>query len=456
MNVNDFLKVLWHRKWMIVGALIAAIALAFVALRIITPEYRSSSTMSLSPKQLGNELLFFQTLDPVLSIYATAARTKSTRAEAEELIDGPLADISVRTYESTPIFKIDAQSADPVLARDSARAVSNALLVRARTGQIGVQGLELKMIDRPEVPTEAIYPNRKLTYGIAVLLGLGFGITVAFLWENLGRRVRTRADLADATGVPVFAEIPLTPRIRKVRSLGTFLLDPELRSVSDALRDLRTNLVFAEEGTRSIVITSPEGRHGKTTVAAGLAVTIARSGARTILVDADLHRSRVAEMLGVEPAPGLQEVLEGDRLDRNVRETRLEHLYLLTAGRPASDPTELLASRFRVTLEALKEQYDAVVIDAPPVAPVNDARVIASLAQTTLVVCAAGKATHRSVRDAVERLKLVSVTPTAGVLNMSRSRQSRAYYGVETDRQPGGGDTPVERPEIESPWTPTR
>jgi polysaccharide biosynthesis transport protein len=456
MNVNDFLKVLWHRKWMIVGALIAAIALAFVALRIITPEYRSSSTMSLSPKQLGNELLFFQTLDPVLSIYATAARTKTTRDEAEELIDGPLADISVRTYESTPIFKIDAQSADPVLARDSATAVSNALVVRARTGQIGVQGLELKMIDRPEVPTAAIYPNRKLTYGIAVLLGLGFGVTVAFLWENLGRRVRTRADLADATGVPVFAEIPLTPRIRKVRSLGTFLLDPELRSVSDALRDLRTNLVFAEEGTRSIVITSPEGRHGKTTVAAGLAVTIARSGARTILVDADLHRSRVAEMLGVEPAPGLREVLEGDRLDRNVRETRLEHLYLLTAGRPASDPTELLASRFRVTLEALKEQYDAVVIDAPPVAPVNDARVIASLAQTTLIVCAAGRATHRSVRDAVERLKLVSVTPTAGVLNMSRSRQSRAYYGAEADRQTGSSDAPAEHPEIESPWTPTR
>jgi tyrosine-protein kinase len=456
MNVNDVLTVLWHRKWMVVGALIAAIALAFVALRIITPQYRSSSTMSLSPKRLGNELLFFQTLDPVLSIYATAARTKSTRDEAEELIDGPLADISVRTYESTPIFKIDAQSADPVLARDSAGAVSNALLVRSRAGQIGVQGLELKMIDSPEIPTAVIYPNRKLTYAIAILLGLGFGITAAFLWENLGRRVRTRADLADATGVPVFAEIPLTPRVRTVRSLGTFLLDPELRAVSDALRDLRTNLVFAEEGTRSIVVTSPEGRHGKTTVAAGLAVTIARSGARTILVDGDLHRSRVAEMLGVEPAPGLQEVLEGEPLDRNVRETRLDQLYLLTAGRPASDPTELLANRFRVTLEALMEQYDAVVIDAPPVAPVNDARVIASVAQTTLVVCAAGKATHRSVRDAVERLKLVSVTPTAGVLNMSRSRQSRAYYGVETDRQPGSGDAPVENPEIESPWTPTR
>jgi len=456
MNVNDVFTVLWHRKWMIVGALVAAIALAFGALRIITPEYRSSSTMSLSPKELGNELLFFQTLDPVVSIYATAAQTKSTGRAAQELVDGPLADISVRTFRSTPIFKIDAQGPDPVLARDSARAVSNVLLERVRAGQIGVQGLQLKVIDRPEVPAAAIYPSRKLTYAIAVLLGLGFGIAVAFLWENLGRRVRTRSDLAEATGVPVFAEIPLTPQLRKVRSLGKFLLDPELRSVSEALRDLRTNLVFAEKGTRSIVITSPEGRHGKTTIATGLAVTIARSGARTILVDADLHRSRVAEMLGLEPVPGLREVLEGDRLERSVRPTRLDHLDLLTAGRAGSDPTELLANRFHVALAALEEQYDAVVIDAPPVAPVNDARVIASLANTTLVVCAAGKASHRAVRDAVERLKLVSVTPTAGVLNMSRSRQSRAYYGPGTDRQTGSTNLPAERPEVESPWAPTR
>ena len=98
MNVNDILKVLWHRKWMIVGALIVAIALAFGALRIITPEYRSSSTMSLSPKQLGNELLFFQTLDPV-ALHLRDSRTNEVEPdEAEELIDGPLADISVRTY----------------------------------------------------------------------------------------------------------------------------------------------------------------------------------------------------------------------------------------------------------------------------------------------------------------------------------------------------------------------
>jgi capsular exopolysaccharide synthesis family protein len=454
MNVNDVLTVLWHRKWIILGALAAAIGLAFGALYVIDPQYRASSTMSVSPQELGNDLLFFQTLDPVVSIYATAAQTKSTRTAAQALIDGPLADISVRTYQATPIFKIDAQGPDRALAQQSAQAVSTVLLERVRTGEIGVQGLQLNIIDRPGLPTAAVFPDKKLTYGIAVLLGLGLGVALAFLWENLGKRVRTRADLAEATGVPVFAEIPLIPQVRKARSLRAFAVDPDLRLVSEALRDLRTNIMFAEQESRSIVVTSPEGRHGKTTIAAGLAVTMARSGSRTILVDADLHRGRIAQLIGVEPFPGLREVFEGDRLEEVIRETRLENLDLLTSGRIGLDPTELLANRFRATLKRLEEMYDTVVIDAPPLVPVNDARVIASLAGTTLIACAAGAASHRSVRDAVERLKLVSVTPTAGILNMSRSRQSRAYYGRPDSSL--AGRPPAESPEVERPVAPTR
>ena len=458
MNANDILTVLWHRKWIILVSLAVAVGLAFGALRVIAPEYRSSATMAVSPRELGNELLFFQTVDPVVSIYATAAETKASRTAAQQLVEGPLANMSVRTYPGTPIFKIDAQGTDRGLTQQSAKAVADVLISRVRSGEIGVQGLRLRMIDRPGLPTGSVYPNQKLTFAIALLLGLGFGIAIAFLWENVGRRVRTRADLADATGVSVFAELPLTPQVRKVRSLGTFLLDPELRNLSEAFRDLRTNLVFAEKGTRSIVVTSPEGRHGKTTISAGLAVTIARSGTRTVLVDADLHRGRLAAMLGLDPLPGLREVLEGDRLESNVRPTRLENLDLLTSGRIGSDPTEVLSNRFGSVLTLLEEQYDAVVIDAPPLAPVNDARVIASLANTTLVVCAAGRASHRSVRDAVERLKLVSVTPTASILNMSKNRQLRAYYGPDGGSRRGesADHVPPESAEVERPRAPAR
>jgi Mrp family chromosome partitioning ATPase len=123
-------------------------------------------------------------------------------------------------------------------------------------------------------------------------------------------------------------------------------------------------------------------------------------------------------------------VLEGANLRSSIRHTGVQGVHLLTSGRIEGDPGELLATGFGATLELLENEYDVVVIDAPPLVPVNDARVIARFAKATLVVCAAGKASHRSVQDAVDRLTLIGVAPTAGVLNMSRSRQALAYYGA--------------------------
>jgi capsular exopolysaccharide synthesis family protein len=371
-----------------------------------------------------------------MSIYATAAETDATLESAKRLTGGDLSHISVRTYDGAPIMKVDARGTDRALTVQSAQAVTAALLRRVRSGQVGVPGFQLREIDRPTLPTSPVFPNTKLTYAVAALIGLGLGIAAALLWETLGRRVRTRSDLADAAGVPVFAEIALSPPVRRVHSLVSFGADPELRTVSEALRDLRTNLVFADERLGSIVVTSPEGRHGKTTVAAGLAATMARAGTRTILIDADMHRGRVATMLLVPHAPGLREVLDGGDPGASIRRTAVDNLDLLTSGRIGGDPGELLATSFQSLVEWLEQEYDVVVIDAPPLAPVNDARVIARLAKATLLVCAAGKASHRSVRDAVERLTLIGVTPTAGILNMSRSRQARGYYGPPADTVP--------------------
>jgi receptor protein-tyrosine kinase len=246
--------------------------------------------------------------------------------------------------------------------------------------------------------------------------------------------------------------------VRDLHDLTSFGSDPELRAVSEALRDLRTSLVFANDRLGSIVVTSPEGRHGKTTVAAGLATTLARAGTRTILVDADMHRGRVASMLRTAQSPGLREALQGAEPGALIRRTTVENLDLLTSGHIGSDPGELLATSFEPLLDWLEQAYEAVVIDAPPLAPVNDARVIARLAKVTFLVCAAGKASPRAVHDAVERLSLVGVTPTASILNMSRSRQARGYYGPPSkpaSTAPADGMYEAEPPTVESRRTPT-
>ncbi len=429
MNLTEILSVLWHRKLVVLGVTVLVIGCAVGALQLITPQYKSTSTLALEPQRLGNDLLFFQTIDSITPIYAAAAESETTLAAAKAQNGGELADISVRTFAQSPIFKIDAQSTDASLAQSSAQSVTDVLQDRIKAGEVGISSLELTQIDKPTVPTSPVYPNKKLTIAVAVLLGLGLGVAAALLMERFTSRIRTRADLAEASGLPIYAELPRQGSLSRVTP-ELLTNSPSLRSINEALRDLRTNLAFAGNGEiETVAVTSPEGSHGKTTIAFGLAVAIARSGAKTLLIDADLRRGRIAEMLDVPRIPGLYEAMNGSALGPGViRQTGLPNLDLITGGRLVSDPGELLATRFAQVLTELRPRYDAIVIDTTPVVPVNDGRVVANLTKATVLVASAGGATRRSVEEAVSRLSLIAVTPTAAVLNKSRSRQARGYY----------------------------
>ena len=382
MNLTEILSVLWHRKLVVLGVTVLVIGCAVGALQLITPQYKSTSTLALEPQRLGNDLLFFQTIDSITPIYAAAAESETTLAAAKAQNGGELADISVRTFAQSPIFKIDAQSTDASLAQSSAQSVTDVLQDRIKAGEVGISSLELTQIDKPTVPTSPVYPNKKLTIAVAVLLGLGLGVAAALLMERFTSRIRTRADLAEASGLPIYAELPRQESLSRVTP-ELLTNSPSLRSINEALRDLRTNLAFAGDGEiETVAVTSPEGSHGKTTVAFGLAVAIARSGAKTLLIDADLRRGRIAEMLDVPRIPGLYEAMNGSALGPGViRQTGLPNLDLITGGRLVSDPGELLATRFAQVLTELRPRYDAIVIDTTPVVPVNDGRVVANLDQ---------------------------------------------------------------------------
>jgi capsular exopolysaccharide synthesis family protein len=205
--------------------------------------------------------------------------------------------------------------------------------------------------------------------------------------------------------------------------------DPRLRAFSESLRDLRTNMLFSEGKVGSVVVTSPEGSHGKTTVAFGLAATLARAGSRTLLVDGDLRKGRVAELLHMSRDKGFHEVLRGAPLEDAIQRTSMDSLDVLTGGQRVDDPGELLTTEFSVLLPRLMRLYETVVIDTTPLVPVNDARIMASFADSTIIVANAASTRRRQVRTAVERLALISIAPTAVVLNGSRSKRGPGYYG---------------------------
>jgi capsular exopolysaccharide synthesis family protein len=442
MNINEILAVLWHRKLTLVVVLAVFVAGAFGALKLLHPKYEATSTLALSPKNLTNDLAFFQTIDTIMPIYAEAAQTDQTESIARSRLGGRLESISVRTFTGAPILKIVARGRNKALVQESASAVTRALKERVASGEVGVPSLKLDEIDKPHYPTSPVFPRRKLTIAVAALLGLAFGIAAALLRETFANKVRSRDEVAAAAGVPVYAEIPRERALAKTLPPGQFVSNPSLRSVTEALRDLRTNLLFPAGNISSVAVTSPEGSHGKTTVALGLAVTMARAGTSTILVDADLRKGRLAEVIGIDRAPGLHDVLEGARLESAIRSTGVPHLDVMTGGRLAADPGELLSARFADVVRRLEEEYELIVIDTTPLVPVNDARVVARAAETTLLVVRAGSTSRNAIRTAVERLALIDRGPTAVVLNKSRSKQAKGYYGRPQKRDDRGASSP--------------
>lgn len=425
MDLRELLDVVWRRKVVVIVVALAVVGLAVGALRLVEPVYQSESTLVLS-STADDDFSFFFALESIVPVYANAARTRTTLDLAEQELGSDLADISVETFEGTPIIEIRARSPDPEKARDSAQAVSDALLEQVSRGTVGLESLEVTQIDEPTASTDPVFPQTNLTLAVAAVLGLAFGVAAAFVRESLTSRVETSEALSQLTGVPVYGEIRTAKGVDKLRSPEQLATNTRFRGLLESLRDLRTNLRFAENGHRSVVITSPEGRHGKTTVAFGLAVTFARSGTRTVLVDGDLRRGRIAEMLKIPRAPGLMDALRGAPLESVLRGSGMENLDVLTGGQLAEDPGEMLLMQFANVLRQLEEMYDVVVLDTTPLAPVNDARVIASFAETTVIVASAEATKRRQVREAVERLSLVSVQPTAMVLN--RSKAPRADY----------------------------
>jgi capsular exopolysaccharide synthesis family protein len=429
MDFRELVETLWRRKLTVAAILVLSLGVAFASLQLVTPEYESRSTVVLQPRN-EVDFSFFYALNSIVPIYANAAQTSTSYVTAQEKLGGRApAAISVETFRDTPIIRIKARDPDKVLARDSAQAFTDALLQQVRAGRVGVPSLRLSQIDRPQLARAAVYPRTRLTIAVAALLGLAFGIGLALLREALTTRVDTPESLAHLVGAPSFAEIPSEVAVGRLRSPADLAKDPRLRAVSEGLRDLRTNLLFANDDLRTVVVTSPEGSHGKTTISVGLATTFARAGTRTVIVDGDLRKGRVAELLRARRSPGLLEALKGRPVGECVQSTALETLDLLPGGALEADPSELLLAEFPSVLHELKQLYEVIVIDTTPLVPVNDARIIASSADAVIVVASAGLVTRRQVRSAVERLTLVSVTPTASVLNNSRAAGKKGYYG---------------------------
>ena len=224
---------------------------------------------------------------------------------------------------------------------------------------------------------------------------------------------------------------------------------------SEAYRDLRTSILLSNPGRppRKILVTSAIPEEGKTATATNLAIVLAQLGARVLLVDTDLRRPRLHRAFDVPNRRGISNCLSGLEQDatRLAVSTGVDRLDLLPSGPIPPNPSELLNSTTFVGLceRLLDSGYDHVVFDSPPVLSVSDPIILASAADTCILVVRAGRTPRHSVRLAVEKLRQAGEVGFGMVLNdvdpQSHGHSAYAYYGqrqAERETDDDSGEPP--------------
>lgn len=310
----------------------------------------------------------------------------------------------------------------------------------ARASAIG----NARLIDRPAVDLlNPVWPRKvPLVIGVTAL-GALLMIVWVFARQIFNRGVQDAAEI-ERLGLPVYASIMLSQKERASGARPPQHLShrPQLLALRapadmamEALRSLRTSLHFARLETRNnlLMIAGPSPGVGKSFVCANLAVTIAQTGQRVLLIDADMRRGALHRSLGVRSEDGLSELISGQiSLDDAIRRVAgAENLSFLSRGRIPPNPSELLMhANFAAVLHQLGSRYDLVIIDTPPVLAVTDAAVIGQHAGTSLLVVRYGRNQSREIALAKQRLEQNGVEVKGAIVNgvNKGSARSTGHY----------------------------
>jgi capsular exopolysaccharide synthesis family protein len=312
---------------------------------------------------------------------------------------------------------------------------------RARMAE-EVEAGDMDVVGLAHLPSSPLASGSTLKLLLGLMIGLMLGLILAYILEALNTSIRKPEDLEAVLHVPGLAVIPrisagsggAVSHFRKLLGSGGKNQRPEVGSPLtgtqtfsigiEAFRNLRTSLIWSDGGDslKTLVVTSAAPGEGKTLTAANLAVTLAYDGLNVLLVDCDIRRPRVHGLFHLPRAPGLMEMLTSH--DRPggpppaVRQTTIARLSVLPCGALPMNAANLLSStRMRILLEDLKQQFDIIVLDTPPVLATADAGIVGSLTDGVLLVVRAGATDRNAAQRAYQQLANVGARVVGTVLN---------------------------------------
>jgi succinoglycan biosynthesis transport protein ExoP len=397
----------------------------------------------------------------------------------EELLNRQIGELQQKNRE-LPTLELSLQR----LQREA--KTNDDLLALLKTKHQEALIKEAEQIEEVSIVRPATEPDAPIggeatnTIMVGAVLGLALGLVLAFVRETLDTSIGTIEDVEAYLGVPVLGVVPhidsretvqrilerrpalaeIDPEALLSHSLLITHFDPK-SPVAEAYRTLRTNIQFArmERSGKVLVVSSPTLQEGKTTTIVNLALTMAQSGQRTLLVGANMRRPSIHRFFGIEREPGLSNILVGSAQWRDCIRTvadilmgrfemedimaapGLDNLHIIEAGPVPANPSELLSTPAMAGfLHSVRDEYDVVLIDTPPILPVTDSAIVASQADGVVLVYQAGKVGRLVLKRAKVHVENVGGKVWGVVLNdvkteiagYAYTQYYTHYYGEET------------------------
>ncbi|MBN2009067.1 polysaccharide biosynthesis tyrosine autokinase [candidate division KSB1 bacterium] len=306
-------------------------------------------------------------------------------------------------------------------------------------GKVG----DIRIIDLADAPIKPILPKKKRNLALGLVLGMGFGIGLAFFLDTLDTSLKTHEQVEKALGVPVLGIVPMintngfmkikrNPKHRiqdyEKRIVQSFSDSPE---IIEAYRNIQLNFEFSnvEGNIKCLLLTSAGPGEGKTLTTINISRLFSLDRKKTVLVDCDMRRPMLHRILKKEQTPGLSNILiNRAQTDECIHEI-YENFYLLPSGTVPPNPSQLLGgARMQELLEEINGKFDQVVLDSPPVIAVTDAIILSRLVGGVCLLIRSGKTSRDAARRAKQILEEKKTQLIGVILNEINMNQTYGYY----------------------------
>ncbi len=332
------------------------------------------------------------------------------------------------------------------------KGLLDGLMQRSKENDVTMAGTpnNIHVVDYAAIPKGPVGPRRMQAVMLALVLAIAFGIALALFLEYLDDTVKDSRDVETGLRLPSLAIIPIAGKSRqrflplphalqRTNGNGT---SPELlinntgsTVQAEAYKHLRTSILLSTAGRppKSLLVTSSVPAEGKTTTVINTATVLAQTGAQVLIIDADMRRPRMHQVLDMSNDDGLSALLSSDMTEADVlskiRKYQDTNIYLLSSGAIPPNPAELLgSSQMKQLLEVVGSNFNYVVIDSPPIASFTDGVLISALVDGVLLVVQGGKTSRQVIKRARQMLHEIGAKIIGVVLNKAEMRAGVDYY----------------------------